>query len=164
MSAIATTGISGFAGSIEPGKLASLFISDKKVFEDKAKIKKAYVEGIKFDLKKPKGKPPVTDLTGKWDIKVESGMGNFEFKMTVEQDGNDLSGELSSQMGTMEIEEGSISGKEVNLSMSFSMGGQTVKIEISGTVKVEGKDKKIEGTVIMGSFGKGKFVATPEHN
>ena len=157
-------GISRFAGTLQPGKLASLFVSDKKVFDEKAKIKKAFVEGILFDLEKPKGKPPVTDLTGSWDIKVESSMGNFEFKMTIEQDGNDITGELTSQMGTIEIEEGFISGKEVNLSMGFSMAGQTVKIEISGTVKIEGKDKKIEGTLSMGTFGKGKFVATPQSN
>lgn len=44
-------GISKLAGSIEPGKLASLFVADKKIFEEKAKIKKMFVEGNHFEFK-----------------------------------------------------------------------------------------------------------------
>lgn len=49
-------GISKLAGTIEPGKLASLFVADKKVFEEKSKIKKMFVEGRLFEFKEDKKK------------------------------------------------------------------------------------------------------------
>lgn len=57
-------GISKLAGSIEPGKLASLFTADKKIFEEKTKIKKMFVEGKLFEFKEKKEKPDKTKKGG----------------------------------------------------------------------------------------------------
>lgn len=155
--------ISGFAGSIKPGLLANLIVCDKEIFAEKAKITKVFVEGELFDFKAREGagKPPVTNLTGAWKVKIESPMGAFDVKMTLEQDGNDLTGTLSSPMGgSMEIEEGYISGDEVFFTVNIDAGGRDIMLEVVAKVK----GKKIEGTISIGSFGEGTFVATPEIN
>jgi hypothetical protein len=154
--------ISGFAGSIKPGLLANLVVCDKKIFEEKAKITKVFVEGKLFDFKTREGdgKPPVTNLTGKWKVKIESPMGSFDVKMTLEQEGNDLTGTISSPDGSLtDIQEGYISGDEVFITLTIDVGGQDITLEISAKVK----GKKLEGTISIGSFGEGNFAATPEN-
>ena len=48
--------ISHFTGQIKTGNLASFFVSDKKVFEDKAKIVRVFVEGKMYDFTPKKKK------------------------------------------------------------------------------------------------------------
>ena len=154
-------GISEFAGAIKTGLLANLIISDKKVFEEKAKITKVFVEGELFDFKTREGdwKPPVTNLTGSWKVKIESPMGALDVKMTLEQEGNNLTGTLSGPDGSpADIQEGYISGDEVFITLSIDAGGMDLNIEINAQYK----DKKIRGTIVLGSFGEGSFVASPE--
>lgn len=150
-----------YAGSIAPGKLASFFVADKKVFEEKSKIRMAFVEGTLFEfLEKPKDmKPPVRNLTGSWLVKLESQMGNFDVKLVLEQDENQLEGKMSSEMlGSLDIENGTISGAEVNFAVTANMMGNEIKIQYSGKVA----EDTIKGTVSLGSFGDATFTATPE--
>lgn len=155
-------GVSRYLGTLQPGKLASLIVADKKIFAKKVKIKKVYAEGTGYELKaKPKGtKPPAANLTGTWSVKVESAMGNFELKMILNQDGNSLSGKMTSAMGDMEISEGTISGNEVSISMTAPIMGQDTTISISG--KVEGS--RIKGTLAIGSMGEGSFEAVKDES
>ncbi|MCK4761435.1 MAG: amidohydrolase family protein [Candidatus Aminicenantes bacterium] len=154
--------IEKFTGEMKPGMLANLIVCDKKIFEEKAKIDKMFVEGKLFDFKTRvgAGKPPVTDLTGNWKVKIESPMGGYQVKMILEQEGNDLSGTLSSPMGSgaMDIEEGYISADEISFSFTIDMGNRQMTVEVSGKVK----GKRIAGTMSLGSFGEGTFVATPD--
>lgn len=152
--------ISRFCGTLQAGKLASFFIADKKVFEDKSKISKVFVEGelFEFEAKKGKTKPPAKNLTGSWNVKIDSQMGNFELKMTVQQEGNEFTAELTSPMGKIDVQNGQVSGDEVTFSASAPIGGQDTTMEFSGKIKGD----KIEGTMTIGSFGDAEFVATPE--
>jgi hypothetical protein len=153
--------ISRYSGTLQVGKLASFFVSNKKIFEEKVEIKKAFVEGKFFDFKQKKGKvkPPAKNLTGKWLVKIESQMGNFELTMTIEQEGNDFTAELVSAMGKIEVQNGVVSGDEVTFSASAPIGGQDTSMEFSGKIKGD----KIEGTISIGSFGDANLVATPEN-
>ncbi|MCP4154439.1 MAG: amidohydrolase family protein, partial [bacterium] len=152
-------GISQFAGSIKTGKLASLFVADKKIFEDKAKIKTVFLEGtlMEFKSKKGSGKPPAADLTGKWNIEVVSANGTYQLKMNLQQEGSELSGEINSPMlGTIQVEEGTIDGDEISFSANAAVMGQEVTLEVSASLK----DGKIDGSITLGTFGEGTFSAT----
>jgi hypothetical protein len=152
-------GIQNQCGRIARGYLASLIVADKKIFAEKSKIVKMFIEGKSFDFKSKegKGKPPAADLTGNWFVKIEGQM-NFELKMTIKQEGNNFTGQLISSMGNMDFEDGFISGNSITFSTSAPIGGQSTAIEISG----EYKEGKIVGTISIGSFGDSSFTATPE--
>ena len=64
----------------------------------------AFVEGILHEfLEKPKDmKPPIRDISGQYTVKLESQMGNFEMKLIIEQDENQLEGKLISEMMVLE--------------------------------------------------------------
>jgi hypothetical protein len=154
-------GISEFAGTVKTGLLANLIISDKKIFSEKAKVTKVFVEGKLFDFKAREGggKLPVTDLSGGWKVKIESPIGSFDIKMTLEQDGNDLTGTITGPDGSLtDIQEGSIFGDEVFITLSIDAGDEDITLEIDAKFK----DKKLRGAITIGSLGEGTFVAVPE--
>lgn len=155
----ALLGIQNQSGHIAKGYLASLIVADKKLFDEKSKIIKMFIEGKHFDFKPTggKGKPPAANLTGNWLVKIEGHM-NFELKMTIQQEGNNFTGQLISSMGNMDFEDGFISGTSITFSTSAPIGGQNTTIEISG----EYKEGKIVGTISIGTFGESSFRATPE--
>jgi hypothetical protein len=155
----ALLGIQNQSGRIAKGYLASLIVADKKIFSEKSKIVKMFIEGKFYDFKPKggKGKPPAADLTGNWLLKIEGQM-NFEWKMTIQQEGNNFTGQLISSRGSMDFEDGFISGSSITFSTSAPIGGQSTTIEVSG----EYKDGKIVGTISIGSFGESSFTASPD--
>jgi hypothetical protein len=59
--------------------------------------------------------------------------------MTIEfiQDGSQITGSFTSEMGKWEISEGILSGKELSFSISADIMGQSMAMEFSGTVDNE---------------------------
>ncbi|MCP4217626.1 MAG: amidohydrolase family protein, partial [bacterium] len=125
--------LSRLLGTLEKGKLADFFISDKPVFREKAKIKTVFVEGKVIEKGPGKQKPPAADLSGSWNLGVKLPMGNYQFTLVLEQDGNDLTGKLVSPvLGTTALEESTISGNDTTLSTVASIMGQDQVIVLSG--------------------------------
>jgi adenine deaminase len=56
-------GVSDRLGSIEPGKMANLVLTDGDLFSEKTKIKMVFVDGQRFDIREPE-KPRETPKEG----------------------------------------------------------------------------------------------------
>lgn len=153
-------GIERYAGQMAAGRLASFIVCKNDIFDKKNRIEKMFIEGKMhgFSPRKGKSEPPAGDMTGNWVVKIQGQM-NFELKMTIEQEGNFFTGKLISSMGTMEINDGFISGSKVTFSTSAPIGGQDTRIEVSGDYQ----EGEIRGTIHIGSFGAGSLLATPEN-
>ncbi len=138
-------GVSSFLGSLEAGKVANVILTSGEIFDEKTKVKRVFVDGISFEIKKPpKGEKPATvNIAGKWSAKVSSPMGEWESTMELEQVGNQISGSISTRIGRFEIRDGILSGNELALSISATMMGETMDLAFSGTAE---KDS-IEGTI-----------------
>lgn len=140
-------GVSSFLGSLEPGKIANIILTSGEIFDEKTRVERVFVDGIAFEIKKPpKGeKPTKVNIAGKWSATVSSPMGELETILEIEQDGNEISGSISSNMGKWEIREGILSGNELALSISATIMGETMDLAFSGTAE---KDS-IEGTIAV---------------
>jgi imidazolonepropionase-like amidohydrolase len=59
-------GVADRLGSIENGKIANLVVTDGDLFEEKTKIKMAFVDGHRFEVREPEKpkEPPKGDITG----------------------------------------------------------------------------------------------------
>ncbi|TEU05961.1 MAG: hypothetical protein E3I52_05120, partial [Candidatus Aminicenantes bacterium] len=138
-------GVSSFLGSLEPGKIANIILTSGEIFAEKTMVKRVFVDGISFEIKKtPKGeKPTKVNIAGKWSATVSSPMGELETILEIEQDGNEISGSISSNMGKWEIREGILSGNELALSIEATIMGETMDMAFSGTAE---KDS-IEGII-----------------
>lgn len=94
------------------------------------------------------------DITGSWEMTVESPQGQMVMTANYKQDGEKLTGEHVSEMGTMPLK-GTVKGADIEYTIAFDMGGQAMSIPHKA--KVEGDT--IKGTASLGDMGAMTFTA-----
>lgn len=152
-------GLEEVLGSVEKGKIANLILAKGDIFEDKTKIAMVFVDGEKFDFsKEAELKPPAGNVTGTWKVKVSSQMGEFNMRWHLKQEGNEITGTIEMGGSTWRIPEGTISGKEITLTIEGTSPGGAFTITFNGTVEGD----KIIGTLSMGTYGEAEVIATKE--
>ena len=88
------------------------------------------------------------NVTGVWDMSVETPNGTIDNVATLKQEGEKLTGTLASQMGEIAME-GTVVGNEIKWVLNIDMGGQQVAIAFAG--KVDGES--MAGVFEMGGMG-----------
>ena len=109
----------------------------------------------------PPPPPPaakVTDVTGTWELNVESPMGSRASDAIFTQTGETLGGKMVSSRGEVPLT-GTVSGDAVKFGINVNVQGQNLQIDYSGTVTGD----TMSGTVVFGSFGDGKWTGKKKH-
>ena len=105
----------------------------------------------------PSPTPPaaakVTDVSGTWELNVESPMGSRASDAIFTQTGETLGGKMVSPRGEVPLT-GAISGDAIKFGINVNVQGQSLQIDYSGTVTGD----TMSGTVVFGSFGDGKWT------
>jgi hypothetical protein len=107
----------------------------------------------------PKTAPPppaaakITDVSGTWELNVESPMGSRASDAIFTQSGETLGGKMVSSRGEVPLT-GTIDGDTVKFGINVNVQGQSLQIDYSGTVTGD----TMSGTVVFGSFGDGKWT------
>ena len=96
-----------------------------------------------------------TDVTGKWNMTFDTDQGTTTATMTLQQDGDTLTGELVSDQGTLEFE-GTITGDTLEWVMEVDAGGAFIEIAMDGTVDGD----EMVGPADFGGYGGGDWTAT----
>ncbi len=152
-------GIESLVGSIEPGKIANVVLTNGKIFDEKTVVQKIFVDGLIFEVKESpkKAEPTSLDISGKWNAEVESAMGAMNMIIEFIQDGSDITGSFTSEMGEWDIIDGILRGQELTFVISANIGGESIAMEFSGTVdneslegdiSVQGENAKLKATKI----------------
>ena len=94
------------------------------------------------EASKPADKPATIDVTGVWDMVVESPQGAMDIVGTFKQEGEKLTGTQAGQMGEVALE-GTVVGNEIRYVINIDMGGQQMSIAFAG---------KVEGDTMTGVF------------
>lgn len=148
-------GLSDRLGSVDNGKIANLVISDKPYFNEKAKVRYVFVDGVMYQ-QEVKETPKKTDGAkvspgGNWSYSTESPQGTTNGKLVIKDDGGNLSGTISNSMTNKEteIKGASLDGSTLSFTFGFDAGGNQMTIEVS--VAIEGDS--FEGTMSVGTFG-----------
>jgi hypothetical protein len=94
------------------------------------------------------------DVSGNWNLSVETAQGTRTPTMTLAQKGEELTGTYHSQRGDQPLT-GSIKGKDVKFSYTIGGGDRSLTINYEGTLDGD----TIAGKVVMGQMGEGKFTA-----
>ena len=136
-------GVGDQLGTIEAGRLASLAITDKPVFEDDAKTVETWVAGERFEFTSR----PQRDLAGKWIVELAEPQEEppKKLELKVEKNGESkLSGSLRRQTkddtGEM-IEAGRVALNETRLSLTFrsdALGAEGVS-RLTAVISPDGK-------------------------
>ncbi len=95
-----------------------------------------------------------TDVTGEGAMTFSTDGGDLPATLTLEQDGEALTGVLVSDQGTIEFE-GTIMGNMLKWAMEVDAGGQFLEISIEGTVDGD----EMTGTADFGGYGGGAWSA-----
>jgi hypothetical protein len=150
---------------VEPSLAATFIVADGPLFAEETKIRYTFVEGELEEGKKERagsGEAPAVVLTGSWEMSMETGMGTFTSTLTVEQDGGSFEGTTRSEMGEGRVVNGEVSGNNVNFTVIFSMGDETIEIEFTGTAEGDSASGSGEAEMV-GSFDwTAKRVGGPE--
>jgi len=102
----------------------------------------------------PPKETPKIDVTGTWDLAVETPQGTMTLSSTFKQEGEKLTGTQTSQMGEMPLE-GTIKGADIAFSIVIDMQGQQMTITYVG--KIEGES--MAGTIEFGGMGSATWTA-----
>ncbi len=151
-------GVSDILGTVENGKLANVFMTDKPYFEEKSKIKYTIVQGhvTKHEEKKKKKSGDAEeglDISGTWaytlDIPIPENTGtikitkigdnNYTFEVATTQEPDDPE----------VIEDVSLDGSTADF--SFTTDGDGMSMDIDWTLDFT--DSTAEGKITVGAFG-----------
>ena len=95
-----------------------------------------------------------TDVTGEWTMTSNTEQGSSSAALTLNQDGEKLTGSMVSPMGTLEFE-GTITGNKLEIVIEFDAGGQFIEIAFEGTVDGD----EMTGTLDLAGYGGGDWTA-----
>jgi hypothetical protein len=140
-------GVADRIGSIEAGKIANLVVTDGDIFADATNVKWIFVDG-KMYAAPPAVEAPAgggrggraggaggADITGTWTFtySVQGTTQESTAVLAMSADGN-ITGTMASQMGTVSISRGHMNGNQFTISLSVPANGQTMDIDMSGTM------------------------------
>jgi hypothetical protein len=97
----------------------------------------------------------LADLTGTWEVSVQTPDQAVSSTLTVEQKGDSISGVLASEIGQANVR-GVVKGDTVNFSFGLDMGGQA--IDIAATALLTDKDN-MAGSMDVSGMGNMPFSA-----
>ncbi|UCD23649.1 MAG: hypothetical protein JSW51_11510 [Gemmatimonadota bacterium] len=156
LAAVTTTpaGMIGFPHltMVEQGMPANFVVTSGELFGEETSIAYTFVEGMlekgRVQREAGSGEAPAVNMAGTWEVTID---GEMTATMTLTQEeGGELSGVFSlGEMGSGDIS-GTISGNDVLLTIRIEVQGQSMSVEITGTV--EGDSASGDGSSDMGDF------------
>jgi hypothetical protein len=97
-----------------------------------------------------------TDISGDWQITVNSPMGPRTTPLSLKQEGEKVTGSFKSQAGELPVS-GTLVGDDLKLAFTLNVQGNPIDITLTG--KVTGAS--IAGMADFGGLGEGEFTAKP---
>jgi hypothetical protein len=97
----------------------------------------------------------MTDVTGIWDAVVNSPMGEQKSTMTLNQEGDTVTGTNAGATGSADVQEGKVDGNTLTWKMDITV---PMPLTLEGTATVEGE--AMTGSIKAGAFGDMPFKAT----
>jgi hypothetical protein len=96
-----------------------------------------------------------TNVTGDWDVTIQSPQGTNTVVVTLKQDGEKVSGIFKGQQGELPFEGGTLTGNDLKFAFTVNLQGNSIIISLTG--KVDGA--AISGKADFGGFGEGDWSA-----
>jgi imidazolonepropionase-like amidohydrolase len=149
-------GVENQLGSIEAGKIANLTVTRGDLFDRNSRVAHVFIDGRPVDLRPATGGPARGNLSGTWTVNVNLGQGDRTITLTLQQEGERLTGSISGPLGAGEISNASSSSGEVRFTASLNVEGQTKEATFAGRLA----NNEIRGSVSITGATPGTFTAT----
>ncbi|HEU4431957.1 MAG TPA: amidohydrolase family protein [Pyrinomonadaceae bacterium] len=154
-------GVSNQLGSIEAGKIANLTVTRGDLFDRNSRVAHVFIDGRPIDLRpaaatQDRGATRA-GVSGSWTMNINLGQGDRGATLTLQQEGDRVTGSIAGVLGSGEISNASISpANEVRFTVSLNLEGQTKEATFTGTLS----ENEIRGTVTVVGAAPGSFTAT----
>lgn len=148
-------GMSDRLGTIDNGKIANLVISDKSYFNEKARVKYVFADGVLFKMENKEAKKDANakvEIAGTWTVVSDTPQGKSETSLNISRNGeNNYAGKVSSSRlpQPIDLTKVELDGNALRYSYSVTMGSQSLTIEVDATVEGD----TFKGTATAGSYG-----------
>jgi hypothetical protein len=153
-------GVRDQLGSIEVGKIANLTVTRGDLFDRNSRVAHVFIDGRPVDLRPVAGIGPGAgrnSLNGTWTVNVNlEGQGDKSITLTLQQEGERLSGSIAGPLGAGEISNASANAGEVRFTVSVNVEGQTKEATFTGRLA----NNEIRGSVAIVGSAPGTFTAT----
>ncbi|HEY4426541.1 MAG TPA: amidohydrolase family protein [Pyrinomonadaceae bacterium] len=153
-------GVKDQLGSIEVGKIANLTVTRGDLFDRNSRVAHVFIDGRPVDVRPPATGGPGqgrNTLAGQWTVIVNTAQGDRTISLTLQQEGERLTGSISGPLGAGEISNGSASNTgEVRFTVSVNVEGQTKEATFTGNLA----NNQIRGNVAIVGSAPGTFTAT----
>jgi hypothetical protein len=98
----------------------------------------------------------IVAIEGTWNVVIKTPMGDQKGGLVLKQEGDALTGEMTSSYGAVPVEDGKVEGDELSWKTNVT---NPMPITLSFTGKIDGGS--ISGKVKMGTFGVSTFSGDP---
>ncbi len=126
---------------IAPDKMAIIIVGDAEEILTQAKLYSADIEIFDTDGKRKElsdyGQTlsePAADVTGEWSLALDFQGQELPITLVLAQDGDAVTGELSTMLGTGKIASGKVNGKKISATATTEMQGNSMEFVITGSV------------------------------
>jgi imidazolonepropionase-like amidohydrolase len=147
-------GMSDRLGSIDNGKIANLVLSDKPYFDEKAKVKYVFVDGIMFKLENKEPKKDANakvEIAGTWSVTADTPQGKSESSLNISKSGDTYSGKISGARlpQPVDLTKVELDGNSLKYSYTIAVGSQSLTVDVDATVESD----TFKGTATAGTYG-----------
>jgi imidazolonepropionase-like amidohydrolase len=156
-------GVASQLGSIEAGKIANLTVTRGDLFDRNSRVAHVFIDGRPVDLRpaptasSTTERPAARGVTGAWTLNINFGQGERSATLTLQQEGDRVTGSIAGVLGSGEISNASISASdELRFSVPLNLEGQTREATFTGTLS----GNEIRGSVAIVGSSPGTFTAT----
>lgn len=157
-------GVSNQLGTIEVGKIANLTVTRGDLFDKNRRVTHLFIDGRQVELRPAAAATGGATATGTWTLNVNlGGSGNerqeLSGTLTLQQQGDRLTGSLQGQLGSGSVASGTVSGSEINFTVPVTLpapASQTTDAIFTGTIN----GGEMRGSVQVVGRGPGTFTAT----
>ena len=160
-------GVANQLGSIEAGKIANLTVTRGDLFDRNSRVAHVFIDGRPIDLR-PAATTPATQaaqdrlagrggVSGTWTMNINLGQGDRGATLTLQQEGDRVTGSIAGVLGTGEISNAAMSSSdELRFTVPLNLEGQTKEATFTGTLS----GNEIRGAVTVVGLAPGSFTAT----
>jgi imidazolonepropionase-like amidohydrolase len=142
-------------GTLDRGKIANIVVSDKPLFDDKAKVTHVFVDGrelrLPSDDKKAAESAP-SPIDGTWNVTVRATQGSVAIAVTLRAEDGQLTGTYAGDRGSGEIRGGTFDGTtfEFTISANAQTAAETSDWVFHGTLSADTMQGNV--TTTLGTF------------
>ncbi|MBI1345636.1 amidohydrolase family protein [bacterium] len=146
----AILGLDQQLGRIAPGLLANFTITTGPLEHEQTKVRYVIVRGERFEFNKDANPlapsamaTPAPELAGTWEVTIESDDTPLPGTLTIHSSGSGFAGRFESGQGSGLIQNGRVSGSQLDFEIAIGAGDRSVVLKFSGQLQ----DDTLTGTV-----------------